>query len=134
MRRELEDALAAGSLGFTTSRGEGHLTSDDRPVASRVADWGEVNHLVMAMGTFGRRVFEFAPPSSSRFGDMEGRHRFHEELLKLSVLSGTPLTWDIIALDHDADAEIPPHSWGAAAGGTLIGPCPLSVNSPACPL
>src|SRR3546814_10814936 len=37
MRRELEDALAAGSLGFTTSRGEGHLTSDDRPVASRVA-------------------------------------------------------------------------------------------------
>ena len=62
MRRELEDALAAGSLGFTTSRGEGHLTSDDRPVASRVADWGEVNHLVMAMGKFGRRVFELAPP------------------------------------------------------------------------
>src|SRR3546814_5557903 len=83
MRRELEDALAAGSLGFTTSRGEGHLTSDDRPVASRVADWGEVNHLVMAMGKFGRRVFEFAPPSASRFGDLEVRRRFHEELLKL---------------------------------------------------
>lgn len=36
MRRELEDALAAGAIGFTTSRGEGHLTSDDRPVASRM--------------------------------------------------------------------------------------------------
>lgn len=42
MRRELEDALAADALGFAMSRGEGHFTSDDRPVASRMADWDEL--------------------------------------------------------------------------------------------
>src|SRR3546814_16055274 len=75
----------------------------------------------MAMGKFGRRVFEFAPPSASRFGDLEVRRRFHEELLKLSVASGTTITWGLIPLDHVADEELPRLDRGAAAGGKFIG-------------
>src|SRR3546814_2737864 len=37
------------------------------------------------------------------FGDLEVRRRFHEELLKLSVASGTTITWGLIPLDHVAD-------------------------------
>lgn len=121
MRRELEDALSAGAIGFTTSRGEGHLTSDDRPVASRLADWDEVRSLVMAMGKFGRRMFELAPPSASRFGDIEVRRRFHEELLQLSVASGTTITWGLIPLPDVTAEELPLLDRAAAAGGKLIG-------------
>ena len=40
----------AGAIGFTTSRSEHHETSDDRPVASRLASWDEVRELVGVMG------------------------------------------------------------------------------------
>ena len=59
MAAELEDALRAGAYGFTTSRTEHHRTSDDRPVASRLASWAEVEELV---GVLGPRS---APVSSS---------------------------------------------------------------------
>src|SRR5262249_9204106 len=38
MAEELRAGLRAGALGFTTSRAT-HETSDDRPVASRLATW-----------------------------------------------------------------------------------------------
>ena len=42
--------VKAGALGFTTSRTFNHQTSDDRPVASRLASWGEVESLVRVIG------------------------------------------------------------------------------------
>ena len=42
MARELAQAMRAGAYGFTTSRTRQHETSDDRPVASRLASWDEV--------------------------------------------------------------------------------------------
>src|SRR5205085_2846398 len=45
MGNELRDALRAGAIGFTTSRSI-HMTADGRPVASRLALWDEIRHLV----------------------------------------------------------------------------------------
>src|SRR5271168_3849519 len=45
MRGQLLEALKAGAIGFSTSRSANHETSDDRPVASRLASWGEVRQL-----------------------------------------------------------------------------------------
>src|SRR4051794_21711092 len=42
MRGQLAEALHAGAIGFSTSRSEHHETSDNRPVASRLASWDEV--------------------------------------------------------------------------------------------
>ena len=53
MRGQLADALRAGAIGFSTSRSEHHETSDDRPVASRLASWDEVVQLVGVMGDLG---------------------------------------------------------------------------------
>ena len=46
--------------GFTTSRTDQHETSDDRPVASRLASWDEVVALVGVLGELGTGVFEIA--------------------------------------------------------------------------
>ena len=121
MRRELNDALAAGAIGFTTSRGEGHATSDDRPVASRLADWEEIRQLVLEMRHYEGRVFELAPPSASRFGDIEVRRRFHNELLNLSLASGATVTWGLIPLAGVTAEELPLLDRAAASGAKLIG-------------
>src|SRR5262249_23045677 len=42
MTGELRAALNAGAIGFTTSRSIAHQTTDDRPVASRLANWDEI--------------------------------------------------------------------------------------------
>ena len=61
MERELRDAMRAGAVGFTTSRIDQHETSDDRPVASRLASWDEVCRLVGVLSDVGTGVFEIAP-------------------------------------------------------------------------
>ncbi len=55
MKRQLAESLQAGAIGFSTSRSEHHETSDDRPVASRLASWEEVVELVGVMGSVGTR-------------------------------------------------------------------------------
>ena len=58
MQGQLDAALRAGAIGLTTSRSEHHETSDDRPVASRLASWDEVCRLVGVMGDLGTGIFE----------------------------------------------------------------------------
>jgi N-acyl-D-aspartate/D-glutamate deacylase len=57
MKRELAAGMAAGAMGFTTSRTLNHQTSDNRPVASRLANWEEVRQLVGVAGAAGG-IFE----------------------------------------------------------------------------
>ena len=77
MAAELEDALRAGAYGFTTSRTEHHRTSDDRPVASRLASWDEVEELVGVLGALGTGVFQLVqdppPPDDPEPGRPPGR-------------------------------------------------------------
>lgn len=60
MAAELSRALAAGAVGFTTSRTHNHETSDNRPVASRIASWDEVAALVGVLAESGGGVFQLA--------------------------------------------------------------------------
>ena len=59
MEAQLREGLAAGAAGFSTSRTVHHQTSDDRPVASRLAAWSEVDHLVRVVGDAGGGAFQF---------------------------------------------------------------------------
>lgn len=96
MERELGDALAAGAIGFTTSRSEGHMTSDGRPVASCVADWSEVVRLVDVVGRSGRGVFELAlEQGMKRSPDAEARAKYYAQLLDLAVSSRVPMTFGV---------------------------------------
>ena len=63
-RGQLAESLRAGAIGFSTSRTEHHETSDDRPVASRLASWDEVAALVGVMGDLGRGHLRGAPTAA----------------------------------------------------------------------
>ncbi|MEO5842066.1 MAG: amidohydrolase family protein [Acidimicrobiales bacterium] len=90
MTRELEAALAAGAIGFSTSRSQSHATADDRPVASRMADWREVQTLVGRMGELGGGVFELA---LEQYPNSDSRRPFLDRLEDLAVDSGCPVTF-----------------------------------------
>src|SRR4029079_7712309 len=58
MGQHLAESRGAGAVGFTTSRSEHHETSDNRPVASRLATWDEVVRLVHVMADAGVGMLE----------------------------------------------------------------------------
>jgi N-acyl-D-aspartate/D-glutamate deacylase len=60
MKEQVGRAVSAGAVGFSTSRSESHETSDDRPVASRMANWDEVSVLVGVMKGVKDAVFVIA--------------------------------------------------------------------------
>ncbi|MEZ5409468.1 MAG: amidohydrolase family protein [Acidimicrobiales bacterium] len=93
MAAELRASMKAGALGFTTSRTFNHQTSDDRPVASRLASWGEVDALVRVMGDMGGGIFEIAGEDVGR--DPEKQADYYGRLRRLAVETGIPITFGV---------------------------------------
>lgn len=121
MRHEVQQAIRAGAIGFSTSRTYNHLTSDDRPVASRIANWEEVRSLVNAMGELGAGIFEIASETPGR--KPERQQDYFDRLTQLTVESGRPLTFGMFS------TRIAPDIWrpfyevanqAAKAGGRIF--------------
>jgi len=60
MVRLVKESVQAGAMGFSTSRSPSHLTSDNRPVASRVAPFSEVQAIVRGMAELDAGIFQLA--------------------------------------------------------------------------
>jgi N-acyl-D-aspartate/D-glutamate deacylase len=97
MERELRDAIRAGAMGFTTSRSPSHETPDQRPVASRVANWSEVRRLVNVMGDLNAGLFELAGEGVDRLAGDPGLKEYHARLRDLAVESGRPITFGVFS-------------------------------------
>ena len=89
MVHHTRESIAAGAHGFSTTRSTSHMTSDDKPVASRLATWEEFETLVKAMGA---GMVEVAGEPR---GDAEKARRYYEALGKLSIESGRPITFGL---------------------------------------
>ncbi len=89
MLHHTRESIAAGAHGFSTTRSVSHMTSDDKPVASRLATWEEFATLVKAMG--GGMVEVAGEPR----GDAEKARRWYEDLAKLAIESGRPITFGL---------------------------------------
>ncbi len=116
-----KDAVLQGAIGFSTSRTFNHTTADDRPVASRVADWDEVSRIVTAVGETGRGVFEIAGEAPGR--NPERQREYFDRLKNLAVNSGVTQTWGMFSV------KVAPDFWRpyfdllnetADAGGRMI--------------
>ena len=121
MKEEVQKALLAGAIGFSTSRTYNHLTSDDRPVASRIADWSEVSYLVNAMGELDAGIFEIAGEAPGRRKERE--REYFERLKKLAVESGRPITFGMPSIRIAPDLWTSYYDLGeevAEAGGKLF--------------
>jgi len=95
MKRELHSAIKAGAAGFSTSRSRNHETPDHQPVASRLANWNEVEELVGVMGELGAGVFELAPEDVER--DPERMRDFLGRLQRLALETGVPTTFGVVS-------------------------------------
>ena len=121
MQQLVKQALQAGAIGFSTSRTFNHLTADDRPVASRIAEWDEVRAIVNAVGETGKGLFEIAGEAPGR--DPERIAEYHGRLRDLAVESGVPQTWGMFSVRAAPDLWRPYFDLldeTAAAGGRMF--------------
>ena len=120
MQHLVKEAVKAGAIGFSTSRTFNHLTADDRPVASRLAEWDEVRAIVNAVGETGKGLFEIAGEAPGR--DPERIAEYHGRLRDLAVESGVPQTWGMFSVRAAPDLWRPYFDLldeTAAAGGRM---------------
>ena len=83
MRRAVLEAMAAGALGFATSRSPTHAGAGGRPVPSRLAEVEEVFRITDALRQAGKGVVQVTP----------GPGLFLDEFASLSTELGLPVTW-----------------------------------------
>ena len=124
MARQLRDALRAGAIGFSTSRTNNHETSDDRPVASRLASWDEIRALVNVMGETGTGMFEIAQEPAARAKDPAERAEFFDRMRDLAVESGVPFTFGVLSTTRSGDdwrGQLELIDSAAARGGRMYG-------------
>ncbi|HSR55589.1 MAG TPA: amidohydrolase family protein, partial [Alphaproteobacteria bacterium] len=91
LRREVEIAMKAGAIGFSTTCSSNHRTAEGGPVASRFADWSEIRALVDTMADLGSGVFELSRGIVNV--DPEERAAEIERLKTLAIETRVPCTF-----------------------------------------
>ena len=109
-------------MGFSSSRASTHVTPDDTPVASRIAEWEEIDRILAAMAELDAGIFQIGPDIASG-----ARHRvFLERLRKLALDYKRPIMFGVLATKQGDD----PTAWSyqtkyiddtVAAGGRMFG-------------
>ncbi|MGH7092491.1 MAG: N-acyl-D-amino-acid deacylase family protein [Stellaceae bacterium] len=122
MEAALSEALKAGAMGFSTSRATTHVTPDGTPVASRIAEWREIERLVGAMGALDAGIFQVGPDISGG----AAQRACLEKLRQIALASGRPAMFGMLATRQGID----PNPWDfqtrfmdetVALGGRMYG-------------
>ena len=103
MTAAVKEAIRAGAMGFSSSRSTTHVTPDNTPVASRIAEWSEVDRLVGAMGEVGAGIFQVGPDISGGPAQRE----FLSRLKRVALESGRPVMFGTISSRQGSD----PNPW-----------------------
>ena len=83
MRAIVRDAVAAGAVGFATSKAPTHVGYGGRPVPSRAAEFDEVRAIAGGLGELGRGVLQMTA----------GPGLFLDEFATLARETGRTVTW-----------------------------------------
>jgi N-acyl-D-amino-acid deacylase len=110
MRAMLREAMAAGAIGFSTSRAPHHHGAYGRPVPSRSAEYDEIDSLVSVLGETGTGMVEVAA----------GPGVWLEQFSELAVKHGVPVTWTALLAKTEKDgAALRTVERGAALPGEV---------------
>ena len=99
MVNAVEEALLVGAVGFSTSRATTHITPDGTPVASRVAEWNEIDRIVASMAKMNAGVFQIGPDISSGSAYKE----FLQRLRKITLDNGRPVMFGVSSTKQGDD-------------------------------
>ncbi|MDG2077658.1 MAG: amidohydrolase family protein [Arenicellales bacterium] len=122
MGAAVEEALQVGAVGLSTSRATTHITPDGSPIASRIADWSEIDHLVGTLAKRNQGIFQIGPDMSGG----EAHQTFLKRLQKVALDSGRPIMFGTLSTQQGID----PYPWQeqvryidetVAAGGRMYG-------------
>ena len=118
----VEEALQVGAVGLSTSRATTHITPDGSPIASRIADWSEIDYLVGTLAKRNQGIFQIGPDVSGG----EAHQTFLKRLQKVALDSGRPIMFGTLSTRQGID----PYPWQeqtryidetVAAGGRMYG-------------
>jgi N-acyl-D-aspartate/D-glutamate deacylase len=122
MAAAVQEALKAGALGFSSSRASTHVTPDETPVASRIAEWEEIDRILAAMAELDAGIFQIGPDIASG-----ARHRaFLAQLREAALRHKRPIMFGVLSTRQGDD----PTGWAyqtqyiddtVAAGGRMFG-------------
>ncbi|MDP2375645.1 amidohydrolase family protein [Reyranella sp.] len=122
MAAAVKEALRAGAMGFSSSRASTHVTPDDTPVASRIAEWEEIDRIIAAMAELDAGIFQIGPDIASG-----AAHRaFLARLRNVALAYKRPIMFGVLATKQGDD----PTGWAyqtkyiddtVAAGGRMFG-------------
>jgi N-acyl-D-amino-acid deacylase len=98
MKMMVKEAVAAGALGFSTSRTLAHLAIDGEPVPGTFAAEDELFGIGAALGELGAGVFELAPVGSAG-EDIIGPKQEVDWMCRLSASIRRPVTFALLQVD-----------------------------------
>lgn len=130
---QVEEAIRAGALGFSSSWGGAHGDHEGNPVPSRFADRNELVRIAGVLRPYPGTRLEFIPPTNSTsFDDVTVGL-----MADMSAAAGRSLNWNILAVGlsgtaADIWARVATHDRAAQRGGEVVAltlPIPLQVRT-----
>jgi N-acyl-D-amino-acid deacylase len=123
MKAIVKEAVAAGALGFSTSRTTAHRAIDGEPVPGTFAAEQELFGIGAALGELGTGVFELAPAGSAG-EDVDDPKKEMDWMRRLSAHVGRPVTFAMLQVDPYPDlwADLLAESLAATAEGADVWP------------
>ncbi len=123
MKQLVKEAIAAGALGFSTSRTIAHIAIDGEPVPGTFAAEDELFGIGSALGELGTGVFELAPAGSAG-EDIVGPRKEVDWMRRLSAAIHRPVTFALLQVDAAPELwrELMDESLRAVAEGADLWP------------
>jgi N-acyl-D-aspartate/D-glutamate deacylase len=119
----VRDGIAAGALGFSTSRTLAHRAIDGEPVPGTFAAEDELFGIGRVLGELGTAVFELAP-AGALGEDLAAPEKEMDWMRRLSAAIGRPVTFALNQNNNDPDAwrRMLDLATAAAAEGARVRP------------
>ena len=99
MRQIVADAIAAGAIGFATSKSGTHVGYEGRPVPSRAAEFAEILEIAGALGDAGKGVIQATM----------GKDLSFKEFAEINRATGRTISWTALLAGAGGDPAIAPY-------------------------